>query len=268
MHLSVTHQRYVLAILLCEFIVMVVSGVGFNGLSGNAFFSLGVDPFQWPAYLLKIPQYILSNKIAGYLFDGLILLSLMLLIRKPDKTAIGLFVLSLMWMYYTTLTGYLGHRNYQAGMFLVCIPFIFKQAKGRPLAWEGLRYFLLIFYSSAALLKLYQLDLFNTHHFSGILQKQLSAYYFEHCTGAWLYVNQFLVNNPLVSHALFVGSIILEILPLAGFFTRKFDRWIAGAILLFHLASWAIMNIAPIGQVAFISVLFFSVKSSGQQGKG
>ena len=51
-----------------------------------------------------------------------------------------------------------------------------------------------------------------------------------------------------------IGAVALII----GFVTKKYDRLLAILLLGFHFMSWLIMDIAPFGQVGFISLLFLS----------
>ena len=146
------------------------------------------------------------------------------------------------------------------GFFLVLLPFIFRENKNKQISFEAMRYFLLFFYFSAALIKVQQNDIYGVHYFSNILINQLTPYYLEQNLSIRTDVNLYLIAHPSFSRILFFSGTILEFIPLIGFFTKRFDNYLAIIILVFHFANWFIMDIAPIGQIAFICTLFFSQK--------
>lgn len=51
----------------------------------------------------------------------------------------------LLMLYYVTLTGNLGHINYQSGFVWVLMPLMFKSEKNKMLAFESLRFWILFF---------------------------------------------------------------------------------------------------------------------------
>lgn len=256
--------RIVLSVLFIEYLVIFFSGISFTSLNGNALFSIGVDPFFWVVYTAKIPYTILKFKWLAVLCDICVLLSFVFLIFNPFKNKIAIVLFCLLVVFYMTYSGLLGTRNYMTGFFLVLIPFLFKEEKNRRISFEGFRYFLLFFYVSAALIKIEQSNIYDLHYFSSILINQLTPYYLEHNLSLRTDVNLFLIGHPALSRLLFLGGTLLELLPLVGFFTKKFDKHLTIIILVFHFANWFIMDIAPIGQIAFIFTLFYSYKFGWQ----
>ena len=150
------------------------------------------------------------------------------------------------------------HWNFQEGFFIILFPLCFRSVRSKLFAFEAVRYFLLFFYGSAGLLKIISGSYLNSQHLAHLLSGQFGPYFIEGNTGWRTSLHLYLVNTPSISHLLFIGSIILELFALVGFFTKKLDPYIAIALLLFHLADWIMMDIAPFGQIAFICLLFFS----------
>jgi hypothetical protein len=95
-------------------------------------------------------------------------------------------------------------------------------------------------------------------HLSHLLSGQFTPYYLEGNTGLRTQVNLYLMDHPAVSYILYLASFIAELTAIIGFFTKRFDKWIAIVILAFHFSNWFIMDIAPLGQIAFICLLFLS----------
>lgn len=252
--------RFICGIAMAECLVFLFSGTGFYSLAANTFFSLPADPLYWLFYITGIPQFIIAHTWAGLLADALIVFFFVLVIFNPGKAgwARGLFFLLI--LYYLTLTGYLAHRNYQVGFFVVLVPLLFHKNVNRRFGFEAIRYFLLFFYFSAALLKLRNHAFQDIAHFSEMVSGQFAPYYLEANTGWRTGLNLYLAGHPQAGYSLYLLSFLLEIITVFGFFTRRFDKWIATALLVFHAGDWIVMDIAPFGQLAFICILFTSDK--------
>ncbi|MFN0081805.1 MAG: hypothetical protein ACKVOM_04745 [Ferruginibacter sp.] len=194
------------------------------------------------------------------LCDAGIMVAFIVLIYDPLKNRIAGLLFCLLLVFYMTYMGLLGTRNYMTGFFLVLIPFLFRAAKNRHIAFEALRYFLLFFYITAALIKVQQSAVFGFHYFSNILINQHTPYFLEQNLSSKTAVNIYLIDHPAVARMLFLGGTVLEFIPFIGFFTKRFDAQLAILILIFHFTNWFIMDIAANGQIAFISTLFFSKK--------
>ncbi len=252
--------RILISILFIEYLIIFFSGISFTRLSGYSLFSIGVDPFFWLVYMAKIPQTILNNTWLAVLCDAGIIVAFMALIYDPLKNKIAVLLFCLLLVFYMTYMGLIGTRNYMTGFFLVLVPFLFRATKNRQIAFETLRYFLLFFYMTAAIIKVQQSAVFGLHYFSNILINQLTPYFLEHNFSARTSVNIYLIGHPSVARILFLCGSVLEFIPFIGFFTKRYDAQLAILILLFHFTNWFIMDIAPIGQIAFICTLFFSRK--------
>lgn len=259
--ITLTAQRRILLILFLECCIILYSGVGFASLYGNPFFSIGVDPFSWLLFGAGIPQTIIAHHWLGSLLSLSIILLLILLIIFPRQYIIAIILFILLFCLYITLTGYLTHRNFQSGMFLVLVPFLFDKNNSRKFAWEAIRYFLLFFYISSGLLKLWNHSFDDITHFSQHLTSQFAPYYVEGNLGFRTSINLYLIQHPAVAYGLMIGATVIELSMLVGFFTRRCDKWLAIALLVFHLANWCVMDIAPIGHLAFICILFLQYEN-------
>lgn len=254
-------QRRILLILLVECCVIFYSGVGFASLYGNTFFSIGADLFSWLLFGAGIPQTIVAHHWIGSLLSISIILLLILLVFFPRQRIVAVPLFILLFCFYITLTGYLTHRNFQTGMFLVLVPFLFAKNSSKQFAWEAIRYFLLFFYVSSGLLKIWNQSFSEISLFSQHLSSQFAPYYLEGNLGFRTSINLYLIQHPTLSYALLVGATVVELSMIAGFFTRRWDKWLGISLLIFHLVNWCIMDIAPIGHLAFISILFLQPNS-------
>lgn len=251
-----SREQILLAIALIEYLMFIVSGTSFSFLHDMPFFNFGVDPIYWFLFLTKIPHLINSHQWIGITLDTCVLLMFIYMISKKGKSRLAFPLFTLLLIYYITLTSFLGHRNYQSGFVIILIPFLFQTESNRAIAYELVRYFLLFFYFSAAIIKMVDFHTIDISHLSNYLQQQFTAYYLEGNTGWRTTVNSFLITNKQLSFELYLTAICIEFITIIGFFTKRIDIWIGISLIIFHLASWIIMDIAPIGQLAFIYILF------------
>jgi hypothetical protein len=263
---SLTNKlRILFCIVLFEYLLFIYAGVSFSFLSGNEFFSLEADPVFWIIYLSKIPQFIAAHQWPGILLDITIVVLILLFIRNPYDNKLGIALFILLMLFYTMLMGHLAHKNYQTGFFMLFIPFMFKSEKNRSFAFEAIRYYLLFFYASAAVLKLNSQALLYREHFSDLLSGQFTPYFLEGNLGIRTTTNLYLINHPAVSYTIYLLSVLLELLAFIGFFTKRYDKWLAVLFLSFHFTNWFIMDIGPFGQIAFISLLFLGKEMKLQE---
>ncbi len=251
-----TPARLLGCLLLLEYVIFIFSGISFSFLTNDTFFSLPADPAFWAFFGSGIPQFIISHHWVGLLVDILILVLLLAFTYNPLKRWVALALCILLFTFYITLMGYLTHRNYQFGFFMVLVPFIFKKPLNKYFAYGAIRYFLLFFYFSAALLKLTNNALADPAHFSHMLCSQFTVYHLEGETGFRTVLNLYLINHISSSYALYIIAFIVELFTFVGFITKKFDKLIAIGLCLFHLSTWLIMDIGAVGQISFICLLF------------
>lgn len=250
--------RFLLGILIVEYLVIQISGTGLHHLVGNSLFSLPADPLAWVPYLAGIPDLLLKNYWIAFGFDLALLVALCILLFNPLQQVLGIISTVLAFLFFITMMGRHIHWNFQEGIFLILFPLCFKSIRSKFFGLEAVRYFLLFFYGSAGLLKLISGSFLNSQHLSHLLSGQFAPYFVEGNTGWRTSLHLFLIQHNGISYFLFLGSILLELFAFVGFFTRKYDLWIGVALLLFHLGDWIIMDIAPFGQLAFISLLLFT----------
>jgi len=247
--------KQLILLVFIEFLIFEISGVGYASISKAPYFNIGVDPLYWIFYGLYIPQTILKYPIIAIFLDfatiGFLLLSLLNFNEKWIRVTVLLLL-----VYYVTLTGYLGHRNYQSGFVWVLVPLMFNSEKNKILAFELLRYWLLFFYTSSAIFKIFGDGVFDTNHFTTILTQQFLPYYIEQNMGVRTLINNHFINGKINTQLLFWGAIMLEGSTILGFFTKNYDKIIGVLLIVFHLFNWLLMDISPIGQLSILSIFF------------
>ena len=258
--LPTRQYRFILAILFFEICIYFFCNIHLTSFQQNTFVAFEQDPLLWLVYFSGLPQLILSSSFLSYFIDVLILLLLITLIYRPLKKWVAILLLIALFIFYCIFTTHLGHRNYQSGYLFVLIPFLFAKTKNKQIAFELTRYFLLFFYVSAAFFKFKSGSLFVSDHFSHEVVNQFTPYFLEHSYSIRTDFNLYLITHHSFAKLLYCGATFLEFIVVIGFFTKRFDTYLGIIILIFHFANWFIMDIAPVGQIAFICTLFFSQK--------
>lgn len=192
--------------------------------------------------------------------DESIFLLLTALIFKPSDNWLALLLFVSFFLFYSIFTAHLGHRNYQSGYLLVLLPFLFARIQNKQIVFEFTRYFLLFFYISAAYFKIKSDSLFNWDHLRHAVTNQFKPYFLEQSYSLRTSFNLFLITHNNFAQLLYFNATIFGFIAIIGFFTKRYDSNLATTILIFHFLNWFIMDIAPVGQIAFICTLFFSQK--------
>lgn len=113
---------------------------------------------------------------------------------------------------------------------------------------RGTRWYFLYFFSTAALWKILRGAIFNLHEMSNILLAQHNSLLTGPCTGIRCRFYVYLIDHPVVSWGFYLAAVGVEAAFLVGFFTRRWDRWLAGLAILFVIADYWIMQL-PYWQV-------------------
>lgn len=214
-----------------------------------SFFYTRQDIVTWLLMQTGLHQWLLNNK-AGWLFFDLLFYCMpivyFLLYRyKKRFTSLAAIVMLLVnWSYVQCYTLY-PTNSIEAHIAWLLFPVIFipKKEKTFLLLFEGLRYFLLFFFVSAAIWKFVQGGIFNFNEMSGILLFQHNQL-LTNSPGYWqtnmLYD---LIQHPSLSYSLYFSATLLEAIFIIGFFTKKYDRILAVLCIIFLIADLLIMRI-------------------------
>lgn len=226
-------------------------------------FNLRYDLFSWILMNTGIHQWLINNEMGWILFD-VIFYALPLIYwmahHKSIRIAswIAFIMLPVNYIYVSCYT------LYPANSIESFIPWLFfpvllitTSLRGFYFVLHGLRYFFLFFFASAGIWKILQGAVFNTEQMSGVLLFQHK----ELLTGSVNWAAQFinwLIQHPLVGYCLYLFATILELTFFVGFFTKKYDRYLIGAFLLFLIADVLVMRIPYWEVTPFLLTLIYS----------
>jgi hypothetical protein len=248
---GIDFNRLIWLIVTMEWGMMICSGLHLGNFFGSGLFEFYIDPMYWVFFFTGIPHQIQTQFGFGSAMSILTGLCLFFGILKPEKRMNAVLAFVLLLSHYLMITAHMGHRNFQTGFFLILIPFFFK-VESKKLAWEGMRYWILLFYASAGLFKLFHLPDISFNYLSDQIQKNWLMYHLEHSSDMRMLIIDRLIANPYIAYPVFWIGCMLELFCLIGLFTRRLDIWIFWGLVVFHIGIWVCMDIGFIGQMAFL----------------
>ncbi len=211
-----------------------------SGLLGPPLFTTGLDLTYWAYRLLHLPQLLMMNHSGAVLFDLLVALSgvLALLFPLRRKWIIGFSILIALYAIGFNSAAMI-HTVTVDGLFLVFLPFWFRDSERFSLAWQGIRYYACYLYFSAFIWKVFIGNaFFYWGQGAGSFKLNLVDYLYYHpdtlLSGfyRWFLRHEWALNG---GHVL---TILLEGAMGIGFFTRKFDRALFWIPVLIHIITY------------------------------
>jgi len=211
-----------------------------------------------------IHQWLLNNPGRWILSDALFYfmpLLYLFIYKRVSKLASAVAILMLLvnWFYVQCYTLYPSNsiEGHIAWLFFPIV-FIPQDKKTFLFLFEGLRYFFLFFFVSAALWKLAQGGLSSILQMSGVLlyqHKELltsSPGYWQSDFLLWL------IRRPQLSYLLYLSAALLELSFIVGFFTKKYDRLLLAFLVIFLVTDHLIMRITYYEIAPLALTLMFS----------
>lgn len=259
------NERYrsdiIVAYLIIFYILMIYKYI--NGMflfqMQPAFFYTREDLFTWVFMLIGFHSWLLNNPSGWVLMDVLFYSAPIIFYffyRKSLKNNAEYFnryniiswagfvmlFINIVYIQCYTLYPTNSIEGHVAWM-LFPIVFIAKDIIVFKLLLDGVRYFMLYFLVSAGFWKFVQGGIFNSQQMSAILLQQHTALLVVTPEHWYAHFIQFLINTPKLSYALYFVCAIFEISCILGYFTKKYDKFIVFAWLMFLFLDHLIMRI-------------------------
>lgn len=178
------------------------------------------------------------------------------------------YLLTIHWCYIQCYTLYPAGPSIQGFIGWLLFPILLLSTGEETFAflWKGLRYFFLFFFASAGIWKFVQGGIFNGMQMSAILAAQHVDLLASSPESLQAHVFTWLINHPAVSYGLYAGAAALELSFITGFFTRRYDRVLAGVFVVFLLADYLLMHIDYSDTLPLLLTLLIPKQSPGSRG--
>lgn len=214
-----------------------------------AFFYVRPDISSWIFMQTGLHQWVFNNNTgaitADIIFYTLPLAYLIVfLFFNRYATAGALLMLVLNWAYVECYALYpvISIKIHLAWLFFPLL-FLVRKPLTFSLLFEGLRYFLIFLFFSAGIWKIVRGGVWNVEQMSGVLLDQHAAQlanspeYWQTRFYLWM------IRHSLVSYLLYAATCVLQLCFAVGFFTKKYDRWLAVGSITFLVLNYFVMRI-------------------------
>ena len=254
-----TYVLYFCILFLFFQVLRCINGLCLSQLGDAFIFQARQDPLVWLYVATGIPEFILCRDGLTLFFDVLVfLLPVMLYFTQRKK------VYRFAWLFFAIYSLYLltafsyptlSIRKY---LGLAVIPLIFSShTKEEYIKLTCyFRYFVCFIFASAALWKMTRGTLFDGGQFVTILTTQ----HFEHSLFAPGHIStqiaHFLMAHPTLAYVFYIMVGLFQLAFISGFFTRKFDKYLALAMILFVVGDFLVMRIEYWEFAVFLPLFF------------
>ncbi len=238
----VTWQRSAWAFVLLFFLLRLWQGVGLWQLSAPPTTHVLGDNFYWALHLLQLPQWVLARPLAALLVDILLIVLPIWLIYRP-ASPLRFAHAPLFILYAVCYNSAQGHHTH-AWIASAALSLHLCLSGEEPARWwQGAgRYYACGAMLAAGLWKCLRLTAFSAEQMPNILTQQQAQYVFD--GGSWSNIYLYLSGEGAAFAApLWWGAVLLELSFIIGFFTRRADAYLVGALLLFVLADYLVMSL-------------------------
>ena len=208
-----------------------------------------IDNTYWAFHLLQIPEWVTRHFATA--FDMILVALIIACIFFSRIWVLPLGLAILLWTYYITFNTFAGHHYYQVGFLFMVIPFIAKGEKSFTILFDAVRYYCCFMYTSSGLYKLFRGSVFHGEQMQSILMNDNASAMYSNHPDSILY----LIQHPSLAQALFVCAAFIQLAMLLGFFTKKFDLWLLGGLVLFHISNYFLLGIPFLEQGVIFLVL-------------
>ncbi len=214
--------------------------------------------------LTDLQHLLLGNSIICWLFDiiyvGLpVLLTIAVYkdVRSKTLIAICTAAFSLIYGSFISAVCYMSPELFVGFIF---IPILFSTDSLKTFYYylHCLRFLFILIFVSAGLWKIKQAGLFNIEEMAGILLYQHNGYIISNDHDWYTRIIYSLIQYPAIAYLFYFIGTCIELLFVAGLFTRKFDTILIVAFFLFILFDLLLMRINYFSWTAFMGCFYFS----------
>ncbi len=246
----ISRKSYVLYFYGCFIVFMLtryLDGLLLYQISANPIRSPRIDLVVWTTHLVGIPDLV-SNPFIS-LFIDLLILSLPFVIlynvylgKKINRLAFALFISFAFYILIIYCFPTLSIRKY-LGLVLIPIAFTFASEKRYLNYLQLMRYYVLFVFTSASLWKIFRGVAWDSSH----MQLSLKAQHIDNLIN-WPdhYITKLMsaiIANPTYCTIIFIVAIISQLTFSIGFFTKKYDRFLAFLLIVFIISDYLVMRI-------------------------
>ncbi len=249
--------RAVVGFALAFLLIRWVGGTMLHQLEAPPLRTIGYNFTAWLYRATGVEDVLLRGGVASKIFAAVLLLSGALGVVHPMQRA-NLFLFWLCYLTYALLfnvgTAVTGHS--QAALTVALIP-LWAAPRGRfGNWWAAARYYACWIFASAFLFKIFRGAAWNWEDGVRTVRANFALFLYARPEWIWTKAIAWLLHFPWLVNLGYKGFILLEGLFIAGFFTRRLDRWLAWAavILVMSTLLFADANFLEMGAMVAVFI--------------
>lgn len=221
-----------------------------------------LDVTYWVLHLTGIGEFLKQQDWAALSFDLILTLLCLATVIFPRRIVLPILTGVFFLIYCVLLNSYqCWHYHNLITLILLIIPFCVRSLKSFSLFFAGLRYAVAYIYASAAIWKLCRGSVFNEGQMQWLIEHNyvdrmaIPGYQPNFLENTMLYL---LESPKLAAFALILG-VAMEASFLVAFFTKKFDRYLIGIGVVFHLITAVLVDVSFL-QLWMLFVVFLPME--------
>lgn len=207
----------------------------------------GTDTFSL-LHILYLPEYLLHHYRAALGFDILLTCSCIICVIIPQQRLFTFISIAGVWILFCAYCSVPGEHYVQTGYLLAPLPFLALKDRKFSLYWNLFRYGVCLLYVSVGVYKIYFAGAGHIDQLAHILLKENAGWLLFTEATPHLQATDCLLQVPEFLPWYFRASIVIDLLLVLGFFTKKFDKWLLAALVLFQLVNLLLLNTSIVGQ--------------------
>jgi hypothetical protein len=237
-------QRAAYIMLLFFWLLRAYQGVWLSQLACPLFISVQADNFYWFLHLLGLPQFFLQHYWAALSLDiGILSLLLLLIYNVYLRWAAVLYFLASL-LYFVSYHSALMHHTHSLVPVLVLSMLLCVKTPANWKIWQPTaRYYACGAMLAAALWKLSRGTAFDTEQLADILQNQHQDLLYTQAQRLYAQIYTYLIAHPNQAFLLWQLAFWLEFSFIIGFFSRRYDAYLAVALIVFVVADYFLMSL-------------------------
>jgi hypothetical protein len=264
----ITLTRLVTGTILLFLTLRLAEHAMLSALQSPPLFAVELDFTYWLFRASGIPAWIVQHRAVAILFDISLFSSGMLSFLLPlNRKILAVFAL-LLFIYAMTFNLYATHHLAQVyGLMVVMLPFLVGNNDKFTLAWEGMRYFTCFIYFMAFIWKT---CIGNSFYYlqqgASTFKNNLVDYMSLNPGSGMTNFYEWFLRHEWVLNAGEKGLVLLEGIMVAGFFTKKYDRWLIWVPVAIHVTTYFFSDVFFI-ELLVVDLTFLSVSQLDLLGK-
>jgi hypothetical protein len=208
----------------------------------------GSDNSFWLLHILRLPQYLLQHPWAALLFDVVLTTSCLICVFVPQQRPFTWITVAGVWLLYVCYCTTAGKHYAQIGYLVAPTAFLALRPGRFNLSWELVRYWVCFLYVSAGIYKLWYGGFGDADGMANIVA-QTHADWLPFVQNGWRSgAAQWLIEHPAAAQWFYRAATVVDLALAIGFFTKKFDKWLAGALVAFHVGNYLLLHISFVEQ--------------------